>query len=146
MNEIYFTDKGHTRKLNIPNIWPTKENAYAPAEFFHGKKLVLLVDPVLVDRTFYTATFQIYDAERMRYTTFNVVDAPPRIISSGIMWASLGKGHLEISTRTTTVYGMLDLDDVEKNRFWALRDEALKLLREGIEEFNKYFPVQSYKK
>jgi len=38
------------------------------------------------------------------------------------------------------------MDALEKARFWAYRDEALQLLKEGVAEFDRYFRVQKYKK
>lgn len=144
MNEIYFTNKGHTNKLNISNIWPTRETARVRPEFFQGKKLVLLIDPVMVDKTYYTATFRVYDAERITY--YEMSDGTKVMSSHCFMHAELNKGDLFITTRNTAISDFLSASPVEKNRFWAYRDEALQLLRQGVEEFDSLFPIQSHKK
>jgi len=144
MNEIYFTNKGHTNKLNIPNIWPTREITHVRPEFFNGKKLVLLVDPILVDKAYYTAAFQIYDAERVNYYTLG--DGTKVMMNAGFMWAYLIQGDITITTRNIGPAGLLKMDALEKARFWAYRDEALQLLKEGVAEFDRYFRVQKYKK
>lgn len=144
MNEIYFTNKGHTNKLNIPNIWPTREANRAQAEFFQGKKLILLIDPVLVDRAYYTATFQVYDAERITY--YDLRDGTKLMSSYGFMWAELKKGDIHITTKNTAATGFLEMSPLERDRFWAYRDEALQLLKIGVEEFDRYFPEQKYRK
>ena len=145
MNDIYFSNKGITNKLQIPNLWPSKETNRATREFFAGKDLLLLIDPIHVDKAYYKATFQLFDAATV--TFFENHDGNSYMYSYGFMWADLDKGQVTINTRLIGSAPLMHhMTEVEKNRFWAIRDEGLKLLRAGVEEFNRYFPVQEYKK
>jgi hypothetical protein len=143
MNEIYFTNKGHTIKLNIPNIWPNKYMGYAAPELFIGKKLVLLIDPVMVDKSYYIANFSVFDAERVSYTEPRE-GHPLAMISSPFLWASLIKGVITITTKSIKE-NLLNIGQAEKERFWGMRSEALDLLKLAVDEFTKYFPEQRYR-
>lgn len=141
MDEIYFTDKGHTKKLNIPNIWPSAGNVGVPKEFFANKRLVLLIDPVLMNRAYFQATFSVYDAERVEYMKLDNVRY--MLYGSVFMGATMHKGSLSIHVHTPSRENLLEIDAAELQRYWAIRDAGMKLIMRGVEEFKRLFPVQT---
>jgi hypothetical protein len=143
LNEIYFTKKGITQKLKIPNVWPSVETNQARREFFIDKGLVALIDPINVDKSYYRAKIQVFDAQRVEFFTSR--DGDEYLYNFGFIWAELDRGNISISTRNTND-SLLVMDEIERNRFWAIRDEGFDLIRAAVDEFTKYFPAQNYKK
>ena len=140
MHQIYFADKGHTRKRKCSPLWPVKDNVFhtTPKAFWEDSGLVLYVDAKEVNEAFFIAHFSLYDPLKVEYR--------PRwdgngetMIGGPVMHASYIRGELTISTK---VFNMLTAEPEHLKRAWYVRHEGLRLLEEGLSLFSHYFPKQ----
>jgi hypothetical protein len=143
MNNIYFRNKKITKKRNVPNIWPTEHLAQTPEDFLIGKDIVMYIDPVCVNKDYYKAVFEVIDIERV--TRWNTRDGMQYIVMHGYIFGHMDVGNISMTSRTSSEYNYLNMDEFEKNRFWAYRDVGMKLIKEGLKVFTEYFPDQKYK-
>jgi hypothetical protein len=146
MHNIYFTNKTITQRLKIPNIWPFRSLTYTKPEFLEGKEQILMINPSYIEQSYYRAYLQVFDVQKCKEHIYKTPEGESCVLMFPFIWATLNAGDLTINSITDRSYNYLTIDELEKNRFWAYRDEGLKLMRKGIEEFTHYFPKQSYKK
>ena len=141
MYKVYFTRKGHTKSLNIPNVWPTKNLSQSPDECLHNG-LVALIDPILNDRTYYTATLTVYDTDMWERQP-DYWGRSYLLIGNSCVWgASMIKGHLSMNSHTPHVDSLLTMTAQELEEFWMRREAGLRVLHAAVEEFKRYFPRQ----
>ena len=140
MSNIYFTDKGHTKKIKIEGVWPvwpTKHLVSTPKEFvasLHG--LVVLMDPVLIEKRYYKATFTVYDPRKVTYYQYNGDRESAQMWQAVVLHGELDKETLNMHSRG---HNMTSQTIEEKRIFWGSREEALRLLEEAITVFDHYY-------
>lgn len=139
MSNIYFTSKGHTKKIKEEGVWPiwaTKHLTSTPREFVDSLLgLVVLIDPALIEKRYYKATFTVYDPRKVTYYQYGDRESTQ-------MWgATVLHGELDKETLNmhSGGYNMTRQTPEEKRIFWGSREEALRLLEEAITVFDHYY-------
>lgn len=139
MNRIFFQNKGHTRKLPIPNVFPFKSVHSAPREFFDEPGLTLMLDPKLIDLKYYTCEFFIIINKTVE--TVQHVRGKPYLkyaVALGGAYNKYNNGYLRIES-----YDLIGIkNQAEVNLYKHIYKDAIDLVYEGIREFQSYFTRQ----
>lgn len=138
MNRIYFADKGHTRKEKCYPLWPVRDTRMMmlPEDFFSTPGLVCYINPKRIYNQYFISDFYIYAAENMvrrRYYDAHGFEGMP------IMTGNLIKGYLSISSNIPKLLSG-DIDQIDMS--WGSRSMAIDLLRDAVNLFSQFFPVQ----
>jgi hypothetical protein len=138
MNRYYFADKGITRKLNCPNIWPVshKEFNRVPRHVFDTPGLVVYIEPKLV-QGIPMGKFAIFDPAKVRYRRhYYLQDVEMMEGGACVMHADyFNSGQTVI--HTVIQGGSLQTDPASD---WRVREICIPTLREAIDLFLRYFP------
>lgn len=140
MHRIFFTNKGHTKRAGMPNIYPYKPFSSTPIEVFSiPGGLTLIIDPKLVHRNYFTCEFYaiinesvvvIEYGENRRYYSYSVaLGGNYNKYNGGVL--NINNGH-EISKMSPD----------GRRRFVGIQKEALDLIHEGISQFENYFMIK----
>ena len=140
MSNIYFTSKGHTKKIKEEGVWPiwaTKHLSSTPKEFVDSLLgLVVLIDPALIEKRYYKATFTVYDPRKVTYYQYGDNRESAQMWQAVVLHGELDKEALNMHSRG---HNMTSQTIEEKRIFWGSREEALKLLEEAITVFFHYY-------
>lgn len=139
MNRIYFADKGHTRKANCVPLWPAKDadKMAVPEDFFEGTGLVCYIRPKMIYSSYYISEFSIYAKENMKKMYH--ANKYYGYINTPTLTAYIIKGHLVINT---SIQGVIHKTPEILDGEWGCREMSIGLLREAVDLFTHYFPVQ----
>jgi len=139
MSNIYFENKGHTKKINVEGvwpIWPSKHRTATPKEFVNSLLgLVVLIDPMLIEKRYYKATFTVYDPRKVTYHQYGDRESC-QLWGATVLFGELDKETLNLHSRG---YNMVNQTPEEKRIFWGSREEALRLVEEAIAVFDHYY-------
>lgn len=136
MNRIYFVNKGHVRKARIPNIWPYRSINSAPIEFFNESGLTVVLDPKLINHTYFVCDFYAIangTAEAVEFVPGRQYLRYQVPISGAYNKYNNGFMRLEMSKEIRS------MDANARSYYSMVQHEAMDLVYEGIREFETYF-------
>jgi hypothetical protein len=138
MSNIYFVNKGSTARAGVQLLWPTRHLNDTPKEFLNKIEpgLFVCVNPTCIKKTHYQCCISVIHTDNMSWHYREHL----RIWT--MYWqltahATYEKGKLRIS-----VVPNIDDYNVDRVKFWSLSHNSLELIREAVEEIDKYFPTK----
>jgi hypothetical protein len=136
MNRIYFLNKRHVRKAQIPNIWPYKSVHSAPREFFQDSGLTMVLDPQLINHNYFKCAFYVIINETVEIVEY----APGRQYLR--YHVPLAGAYNKYNNGFISIEMSKDIKDMDANArgyYSRVQHEALDLMYDGIREFETYF-------
>jgi hypothetical protein len=142
MNHIFWQNKGHTRKLELDNIWPTAQICDTPIQFLEDKELVLIINPKKLESNYFMATFWCFDATSAKFEDYE--NYRGELISTchftrDFFWADYVRKGLDITTTTFVAEEYRDT-----RAYFGKLYVALQLLENAVQLFDATFPLQQY--
>jgi hypothetical protein len=141
MNRFYFSDKGVTRKLNCPNLWPVPDKQFnrVPRHVFDTSGFVVHIEPKIC-HGLAMARIAVFDPARVRYRRHLGEQNVEVMFGGCIMNAEYyNSGQTVIRS---IIQGDDDKSQEEIDHDWYSRELCIPILREAIELFVQYFPKQ----
>jgi hypothetical protein len=137
MNRIFFVNKGHTRKINIPNIWPYKSVHSTPLDFFSEPGLTLRMDPKAMNHgKYFKCEFNVIINSSARVVEYvpgrQYVNCEVAAHGTYNNWKN-GFINIQLSK------DMSNIPHEHIVRHAILQKAAVDLVYEGVQEFKSYF-------
>lgn len=138
MNNIFFEQKGCTKKANVDNLWPTKYFTYTPQAFFESLgDLFVLINPIQIDKCYFTFTIIVYSALNVKYINYgnNVCASTYPLLNATYSCKRLSLNFYPVTKERGYT--------VEQQEHWYDLHNMIEIVREAVAKCDKYFPKQT---
>jgi len=146
MNRFYFSDKGVTRKLNCPNLWPVHDRRFShtPKHIFAEPGLVVHIEPKICGGIA-MAKIAIFNAASVQFKPYRSPygelppNYPKEYMSGGCVMNAqyFNNGDVIINAN---IIGCNVYSPEELEAEWLAREACIPALKQAVNMFLEYFP------
>ncbi len=139
MNRFYFSDKGITRKMGCPNLWPVHDRQFSqtPRQVFAEPGLVIHIEPKIcggIPR----ARIAVFNACNVRFRPHYNDPAKEMMTGGCIMNATYFNNGDTIINSFLTARDINNQEQLEAE--WRAREACIPALKQAVDMFLQYFP------
>jgi|688.fasta_scaffold1302356_1 hypothetical protein len=141
MVRFYFSDKGVTRKMGCPNLWPVHDRQFnrVPRSLFETPGLVVHIEPKIC-QSGPMARITVFDTARVQFKPVWADHSQERLFGGCVMSAEYyNSGHTTIRSNILD-HASTSRTPEDFEHDWQVREACIPVIRQAIELHLTYFP------